>query len=558
MSRENKENQSLFDKELQDAIDGKLPKSHIFTLGVPCEILQRCGFPKGQRIEMSLSRLKFKSTLTRHPFELSDIFGLEKALQSPVAVFEYGDKTKAQNVIVNIEKDGKNFLAGIHFNQDSRGYEVSDLRTLYPKDNIEWLNWISQGKMIYGNKKELQALTAQQRMNFAEVSGQVVQSPLHERCLKSIENILSKFRDVNDIFTDDYPFYKDVKLHGEIENKFFTYYTSKGNLDARALSENETEEFYAALKNNDTEKINEYKDERMHEISEIASEIEKEYSNKKEQIMDKSNNYYQVNEKFAIEFIKADKPLASNKRGDDWLVRFYDTEQKNFNDFGRNAQFVSSYYASTLLYEYKKGTGLALQGGVPAWSVDEKTMDYVKELTDKWIENHKEKNMENTKKEITAKELQSYIENLKIKHPSKWTEAVKDDAADLVGNYIEWNGEDAPFKAENVKDLLNGAQDWKQYSEGGLGLIYDTDIAMHYSTPAELKKLGFKEGNGIIKNPNAKETWLDVQARALFQASELIKKSVHDIEMKREKGVEQKSPEKTKAKSKEDDFGIGR
>lgn len=168
--------------------------------------------------------------------------------------------------------------------------------------------------------------------------------------------------------------------------------------------------------------------------------------------------------------------------------------------------------------------------------------------------NNKEKTMKNTEKDITAKELQNYIENLKIKYPSKWAEAVKEDAVDLVGNYIEWHGEDAPFKAENVKDLLNGAKDWKQYSQGGLGLIYDVHIAQHYCTQSELKKLGFKEGDGIIKAPNAKELWPDIQARALFQASELIKKSVRDIELNRGLGIEQKSS----AKAKEEDFGMER
>lgn len=172
--------------------------------------------------------------------------------------------------------------------------------------------------------------------------------------------------------------------------------------------------------------------------------------------------------------------------------------------------------------------------------------------------NKKEKTMENTKKEITAKELQNYIENLKIRHPSKWAEAVKEDAADLVGNYIEWHGEDASFKLENAKDLLNGAKDWKQYSQGGSGLVYDVDIAKRYSSARELKRLGFKDGDGTIKAPNAKESWLDVQARALFQASELVKESVRNMEMKRGKGIEQKSPAKAKAKSKEDDFGMER
>ena len=77
--------------------------------------------------------------------------------------------------------------------------EVSDMRTLYPKENVEWLNWINQGKLIYGDKEKLQALIAQQRMNVAEVNSQVVQSPLYEHCLESSSNILDKFGEIKDI-----------------------------------------------------------------------------------------------------------------------------------------------------------------------------------------------------------------------------------------------------------------------------------------------------------------------------------------------------------------------
>lgn len=269
---------SLFDKELQDFIDGKLPKSHIFTLGKPSEILVKCGFPSDQRIELSASHLEFKSKLPRHTFDLSEIKGLENALKNPIAVFVYGDRNKSQNIIINIEKDGKNFLAGVHFNQTTRGYEVSDIRTLYPKENVEWLNWINQGKLIYGNKEKLQALIAQQRMNVAEVNSQVVQSPLHEHCLESASSILDKFGEVNDIFTDEYPFYEEVKKKSAIEHKFYTYYTEKDNLDARELSVFESEEFYNALKSGDTEKINEYTKTDLHEIHELAFEIYEEYS----------------------------------------------------------------------------------------------------------------------------------------------------------------------------------------------------------------------------------------------------------------------------------------
>lgn len=71
--------------------------------------------------------------------------------------------------------------------------------------------------------------------------------------------------------------------------------------------------------------------------------------------------------------------------------------------------------------------------------------------------------------------------------------------------------------------LLNGAHDWNEYSEGGCALAYDSDIAERLCSPSELKKT-----RGGERNPNSRETWLDVQARALNQAARLAWKSVRD------------------------------
>ena len=69
------------------------------------------------------------------------------------------------------------------------------------------------------------------------------------------------------------------------------------------------------------------------------------------------------------------------------------------------------------------------------------------------------------------------------------------------------------------KNLLNGAEDWHQYSEGGCSLIYDDEICYRLCTPWEIKR----KRKGDLP-PNSHETWLDVQARALHQAARLIMK----------------------------------
>lgn len=98
---------------------------------------------------------------------------------------------------------------------------------------------------------------------------------------------------------------------------------------------------------------------------------------------------------------------------------------------------------------------------------------------------------------------------------SAWTKGVELYAEELRESLKENN---LPATMEN---MLNGADDWKQYSWGGYSLIYNSDIAERLCSPSELKKV-----RGGERNPNSREDWLDVQARALYQAAHLVLRSV--------------------------------
>jgi hypothetical protein len=113
----------------------------------------------------------------------------------------------------------------------------------------------------------------------------------------------------------------------------------------------------------------------------------------------------------------------------------------------------------------------------------------------------------------TIKNLREAIESEKAQ--SAWDKGVKEYALELIE---EWDDEREFYGSPaDRKDLLNGADDWKQYSWGGCALIYNSDIAKRLSSPSELKKT--RDGE---RRPNASEEWLDTQARALYQASNLI------------------------------------
>ena len=110
---------------------------------------------------------------------------------------------------------------------------------------------------------------------------------------------------------------------------------------------------------------------------------------------------------------------------------------------------------------------------------------------------------------------------------SAWSKGVTAYALELVegleeaidGGYFDPSDLEAPKLVERA--LLNGAQDWNQYSWGGSSLIYDFDIAARLCCPSELKKTRNGE-----RRPNSHEEWLDVQARALLQACNRVKKAV--------------------------------
>lgn len=100
---------------------------------------------------------------------------------------------------------------------------------------------------------------------------------------------------------------------------------------------------------------------------------------------------------------------------------------------------------------------------------------------------------------------------------SAWDKGVTLYAFDLLDGLNEamaYNNRDPESRTEAKEWMLNGARDWEQFSYGGSALVYDGDIAERLCTPSELKKTR----NGECR-PNARENWLDCQARALFQAS---------------------------------------
>ena len=156
-----------FNNELNRQIAGDLPQGHVYDMGMPSEYLLSTGIAR-LPIRLSAKILNVKSNLERHAYNLETLRNLVYAIQKPWAIFSYGDRSKAQNMIIGIEDNGRQFLVGISINPTIKGrvLEINSIRNVFPKNNHEWVNWINEGKLLrVDGKKEIQDIIAKLRMN---------------------------------------------------------------------------------------------------------------------------------------------------------------------------------------------------------------------------------------------------------------------------------------------------------------------------------------------------------------------------------------------------------
>lgn len=132
---------------------------------------------------------------------------------------------------------------------------------------------------------------------------------------------------------------------------------------------------------------------------------------------------------------------------------------------------------------------------------------------------------EEAQQESTLDKVAAELEAQKDR--SAWGRGVNAYALELLEELREraaYEGRNPEPGKECREWMLNGAQDWNQYSWGGSSLIYNGDIAERLCTPSELKKTRHGE-----RRPNSREEWLDTQARALTQACNRVARVYRSI-----------------------------
>lgn len=152
----------------------------------------------------------------------------------------------------------------------------------------------------------------------------------------------------------------------------------------------------------------------------------------------------------------------------------------------------------------------------PEWTESDIFIEFLRVLSiDKITVTKKESPRAGGRQMKAYNEIKKELEARKDR--SAWNKGVTVYALELLEEYQEraaYEGREAADRAEFKAWLLNGADSWESYSYGGSSLIYNGDIAERLCCPSEYKRT--REGE---RRPNSREEWLDVQARALYQAA---------------------------------------
>ena len=180
-----------FNEDLQDFIDGKLPKNHIFDLGDTSELMQKCGL-ENLPIELVASKLNDKRLQSNHVYDVNKLKDLVKAINNPLAVFRSLTRHNRFVIMTDIKDRRENFILAIEKRYESSDW-VYDVRSIYPKNPNGILSWLAEdwnekeGKQFdNGNVKFLRSdfdrtwltptkyeLRSKQPSNLAEVRSQL-------------------------------------------------------------------------------------------------------------------------------------------------------------------------------------------------------------------------------------------------------------------------------------------------------------------------------------------------------------------------------------------------
>lgn len=145
-----------FGEQIDNWLQGKMPKDNYFDLGTTSPALVKSGAEKLPLVMPENVIYKFTTDYNDHSISLDDIKRLPYELQDPVFTF----KGSVENSIVALteitDKSGNEVIAAIHLSKKQGRYIVNRIASVYGKNNIKnyVLSQIEKGNLINPSTKK--------------------------------------------------------------------------------------------------------------------------------------------------------------------------------------------------------------------------------------------------------------------------------------------------------------------------------------------------------------------------------------------------------------------
>ena len=147
-------------RQLDDIADGRGNKISGLTIGATPDVLQRLG---AKPLPMEITRHNLTKVLTKHDIPLDTLRDLPKHLANPIMVFKSATMSNAYVMLTEMERNGENLVAAIHFDVDRGRTRVNDIASIHDRSTRRdtgktvpgWVwakNQIAAGNLRYYDK----------------------------------------------------------------------------------------------------------------------------------------------------------------------------------------------------------------------------------------------------------------------------------------------------------------------------------------------------------------------------------------------------------------------
>lgn len=145
-----------FGQQIDDWLQGKMPKDGYFDLGITSPALVESGADKLSLVMPESVIYKFTTDYNEHAISLDDIRRLPYELQDPVFTFKGSVKNSIVALSEITDKSGNEVIAAIHLSKRQGRYIVNRIASVYGKNNIKnyVLSQIEKGNLINPSRKK--------------------------------------------------------------------------------------------------------------------------------------------------------------------------------------------------------------------------------------------------------------------------------------------------------------------------------------------------------------------------------------------------------------------